>query len=650
MLKMGDWPYQVDYSCEVFVQTDVLVIGGGIAGSHAAINASKKGVSVCVVDKAAILRSGAAGAGIDHWHHCCTNPASKVTPDEMEEAVDRSTPWAFGHIGYIGCKETFEALLDLEKWGLPFRDVDDEFKDAPFRDEESKILFAYDYANKYCIRLRGGHQLKPVLYKELKRRNIPLYEHIMMTSLLTKGGRAGEKIIGATGVNVRTGEFYIFQAKATVLSTCALSGLWAFSTDLAGSATVHADPNNTGDGYAMAWRAGAEFTLMESKHAGVGFQYVDFGTGNPHNTWFPCSIVDANGKEVPWVDRDGRTLKTVDERHVPAPGQKFFIHSGPQPYETLSPRTIKDLPERIRKGEFQLPLYADLPGMPEQERRAIFGLMIGNEGKTRIVYQKYTEGGFDPDKDMLQAPIMPPEYYVFEAWWRSYPLKQWQNGGGHIVTDWDLKTTLDGLFAAGGMAGSVNYNGAGGASATGRYAGRKAAIYAEKNQHYELNRGQIEEEKRRIYAPIARETGTSWKDLRTGVARIMQDHCGEFISETVLNTGLDWLKGLGESEAKNLYARNPHELWRALESLNRITEGQMVMHASLARKASNSKLHFYRLDHPERDVVEWNKYITIRQKGGSVAVGELPLRYWLLPPNAPTYIENYNAHCALPEI
>ena len=53
---------------------------------------------------------------------------------------------------------------------------------------------------------------------------------------------------------------------------------------------------------------------------------------------------------------------------------------------------IPDLPERIKKGEFKLPLYADLPGMPPHERRAIWGLMIGNEGKTRIRIQTVRGG------------------------------------------------------------------------------------------------------------------------------------------------------------------------------------------------------------------------------------------------------------------
>jgi NADPH-dependent 2,4-dienoyl-CoA reductase/sulfur reductase-like enzyme len=68
-VEMGsEWPYSVDYGKENEITTEVLVLGGGVAGCHAAINAARKGAKVVIVDKGAVLRSGSAGAGIDHWH------------------------------------------------------------------------------------------------------------------------------------------------------------------------------------------------------------------------------------------------------------------------------------------------------------------------------------------------------------------------------------------------------------------------------------------------------------------------------------------------------------------------------------------------------------------------------------------------------
>jgi len=125
-----EWPYPVNYGKENEVGADVLILGGGIAGCHAAINAAKRGVKVVVVDKGAVIRSGAGGAGVDHWHTACTNPCSKITPEEMMEIVKGFGGYSCGEYGngitcYIQCKESYNALLDVEKMGVQFRDVDD---------------------------------------------------------------------------------------------------------------------------------------------------------------------------------------------------------------------------------------------------------------------------------------------------------------------------------------------------------------------------------------------------------------------------------------------------------------------------------------------------------------------------------------------
>lgn len=653
--KAIEWPYPVNYGKENEAVADVLVLGGGIAGCHAAINAAKRGAKVVVVEKGAVIRSGSGGAGVDHWHAACTNPCSKITPEEMMElGKTLNAGYLFpgygnGITSYILFKESYDALLDVERMGIKVRDVNDEFADAEFRDEKTKLMFAYDYENKYCIRVNGGADIKVALYKELRRLGVQIYDRVMATSLLTEDGKQGARVVGATGVNTRTGEFYIFKAKATVLSTNAPEGLWIFSTELAGTST-HGDPNNAGEGTAMAWQAGAELTLMERSGAtntSGGFAYPAFGTGNAHDTWYACTIVDANGKEIPWVDRDGKVLQSVSERYHPVPGQRTFFQGRSFSYDLWGPSLIPDLPERIMKGEFVLPLYADLPGMPEHERRALWGLMVYNEGKTKIIYDTYQKAGFDPGKDMLQVNVMPPDKYAFRSWWASYGPRQWRGGflGGGLVFDWDLKTSLDGLY----VAGESTY--AGGdhavAATTGRYAGRKASEYAQKAKEPLAERKQVKEEKTRVYAPVRRKYGIGWKELRAGLCRIMQDYCGEYRNEETLSMGLRWLGSVRESEASRTYARNPHELMRTLECLTRITVGEIMMHASLVRKASSKPLEFKRLDYPEMDPPEWNKLVTMRLKNGDIKVGELPLNYYLLPPNATTYEENYKKHCSL---
>ena len=75
-----EWPYPLRYEKEQEIETDVLVLGGGIAGCWAAINAARQGVRVALVEKSATVRSGAGGPGCDHWCDTPCNPLSKVNP------------------------------------------------------------------------------------------------------------------------------------------------------------------------------------------------------------------------------------------------------------------------------------------------------------------------------------------------------------------------------------------------------------------------------------------------------------------------------------------------------------------------------------------------------------------------------------------
>ncbi|HJX13846.1 MAG TPA: FAD-dependent oxidoreductase [Dehalococcoidales bacterium] len=651
---LPEWPYPIRYGQVREVNSDVLVIGGGVAGCQAAINAARRGARVAVAERGHAKRSGAGGAGVDHWHGACTNPCSRVTPEMYTRACyDSAHGYTSGLVRYIYTSEGWDTLLDCEKMGVRIRDVDDEFKGADFRDDETKLMFAYDYENRHIIRV-WGYNIKPCLYAEMKNLDVDIHNRIMVTSLLTDGGKQGARVVGATGVNTRTGEFYVFHARTTVIATGGAGRLWFFGPELTASSSM-GDMNAAGAGYAIGWNAGAEFACMEQTGANrlSGFGYTPYSMGGTSNTYHGTPIVDNNGKEVPWVDISGNELKKTGERFLPGKGQQFQLGIGIGLYyylrEFMLNDLTRDLPERIRQGEFKLPLYMDLSRLPESERRAIFGMMVGNEGKTRIpIYDTYTRAGFDPDKDMLQAPVMPPEGYQISNFWSGMSPPQIRGGGGGgLLLDWDLRTNLEGLYAA---AGGTIYGGGchGESHTTGRYAGRHAADYARTAPQPAANKKQVEAEKARVYAPLKQSRdGIGWKEINYAIARIMQDYCGRYKNETTLNLGLRLFKELRETELASAYASNPHELGRLLECQSLITCGEIIMHSSLARKASSLYMDFYRLDYPEMDPPEWQKLLPVKQVDGRVKVRELACDYHLKPPYAPSYEENYRQHCGL---
>ena len=517
----------------------------------AAISAARKGVRVALRregryrdeaaqgDPAATIRASAPA-----------NPHSKVDPDEwakvcaehpgtMSALPDGShkylteTAWAarFLRAGRI--------MIPFSKWSrsvIRSWDINDEYVGAEGRYDDTKFMLSPrtspNHAMELVIRVWGA-TFKPALKKECQRLGVKIFDRVMVTSLLTEGGIQGARVIGATGFNNRTGEFMVFKSKAAVLATAGDFYMWMLDTEHAGCRQFRSR-NATGDGLAMAWKAGAELVLMEKTIP------LQLGTGHKHN-WYGgagdasyenLQLVDANGKKLPWPTQgwqDGGAM-------MPPPQVRESIRKG------------------ILKGEWALPFYGDFPAMPDMERNITWNLMLGQESTTKIITSTYERAGFDPSRHLLQ------NYAFIEGETHS----QWRNArGGGPVVDWDLKSTLDGLYVAGEQLFSHGDHSF--AASTGRYAGRKAADYSRQINDSKVSRDQIASEKSRVYAPIRRTGGIEWKELNAAIAKTMQYFCSEYKTELLLNMGLDSLKDIEEVFVPRLYALDPHKLMRSIE-------------------------------------------------------------------------------------
>lgn len=633
------WPYPIEFDKVDRIDTDVVVLGGGAAGCMAGSGAAEAGARVVVMEKASTIASGASGSGSDHWEAAATNPCSRVSPEELTDAMIRAHDhYNNGISHYIECREGWDRLLDIEAARGKIRDTEDEFAGAAFRDDETKLLFAYDYVNRFTLRV-WGHTFKVAQLRSAKRKGVRFLDRVMATALLTEGGRFGARVVGAVGLHGRTGRTVVVRAKAVVIATSRPTRVWLFIPGAPGISEFR-PPQCTGDGHAMAWRIGAEFTMMEkairAEWSGTR-SYLPYGAGNNHNTWYACTMVDADGREVPWLDRDGRELKTVAERYRPAPGQRFFLKGGGEPdvacYEFLGPETLP-IDELIKRG-YKLPLFADLSRMPEDERRVIWGLMVGNEGKTRIpIMDAYTAAGFDPSTHRVQS---------YGDGWRSGAFlpqeRQFFGLPGGLVNDWQLMTNIEGLYAAGDSLFASNCYGH--ACATGHYAGRHAAAYAAVRGDVKVHEPQLEAVREMHYGPLAVERGTNWQAINLALSRLMQHHCGAFKTDELLARGLAALDELEDGPAQALAGRTPHDLIRIAEIRNILTSARIILHSSLARKASSRELHFTRLDYPGVDPPEWRKFATVRPTEDGVEYGELPLDYY---GSLPDEYERHNMH------
>ena len=615
-----EWPYPIKYGEETDVEADVVVLGGGIAGCWAAISAARSGARVVLLEKGDVRRSGAGGPGCDHWCNVPANPLSRVDPDEWAIAeMDSLGPYSNG-LGYeIQCREDYDTLLEMEQMGGKIRDTDDEFVGVEGRDDETKLMFSPRYSakagyapheewsqpgfnppekrNNTVIRIWGS-TFKPALKKECLRLGVKVFDRVMATRILNENGKQGARVVGATGINVRTGEFLVIKAKAAIITASGGGQLWFMDMEHGGYSTMYSR-NMSSDSTALAWNAGAVVTMME----GSSMQMI--GTGLRHK-WY-TGAGDASYENVDLVDSDNRKL--------PFPTQSWADGGAMLPVKSDFSDRIRD---EIRAGKWKPPFYGDFAGMKPVESDATWKLMLTEESTTKVMVETMEKNGFDNHRDQVMN-------YSFLEFQPSQQFRDSARGGG-IMTDWNLMSSVEGLFAAGSAMfspGDHSY-----AASTGRYAGRKAAAYAKSAAFGTVDREQVDRELNRVLAPTKRDEGIEWKELHNGLSRVMQYFVSEFKNEEMLNMALDEIQRIEDNAVPQLYAMDPHKLMRSLEDLNLIDHAKIVINAMKERRFTNRRLGIERLDYPENDEEDANKYLTMKQVDGKIEFERVPLRYW----------------------
>ena len=224
----------------------MLIIGGGTAGCYAAITAARRSpeISVLLVEKADIRRSGCLAAGVNALNAYITEGR---TPEDYVEFARRDAEGIIRDDLVLTMAERFNAAAaDLERMGLVI------LKDANGK---------YAARGKWNIKI-NGENIKPVLAAEVRRYpNIRVLNHVNVTDYLLSGGR----VRGASGFSVREETAYVFTARAVICATGGAAGLYRPNNPGFSRHKIWYPPFNTGAGYAMGIRAGAEMTGFEMR-------------------------------------------------------------------------------------------------------------------------------------------------------------------------------------------------------------------------------------------------------------------------------------------------------------------------------------------------------------------------------------------------
>ncbi len=222
------------------IGTDILVIGGGLAGAFAAIKAKEAGAEkVTLVSKGKLGKDSIStfGAGI----------FTLILPEDDREALFNKHILTYGGGLYdeewlsVFFEEVYDRVLDMEKWGVEW----EKTPDGKFERKEVR--------RKQLAGMFHGPQMMEAMTKKVIRSGIEVVGYTMITDLLTEDGKSGARLMGAVGCDVRTGQFKVFKAKSIILAAggCGFKGRYACHRF------------QTGDASAMAYRAGAKLGQLE---------------------------------------------------------------------------------------------------------------------------------------------------------------------------------------------------------------------------------------------------------------------------------------------------------------------------------------------------------------------------------------------------
>ncbi len=550
---------------------DVLVIGGGTAGPMAAVKAKQANpaLNVLLLEKANVKRSGAISMGMDGLNNAII-PGHATAEQYVREItiandgiVNQNTVLAYAN-------NSFSMIEELARWGVRFE-----------RDETG------DYAVKkvhhmgsYVLPMPEGHDIKKVLYKQLKRTRVEIENRLVATRLLT--GANGE-IAGVMAFDCRSAEFHVIRAKSVVLSTGAAGRLglpasgYLFGT--------YENPTNAGDGYSMAYHAGAELSGIEC------FQI------NP-------LIKDYNGPACAYVTGPfgGFTANNQGERFIEC--------------DYWSGQMMWEFHQELEGGRG--PVFLKLDHLAEETISQIETILHSNERPSRGRF--HAGRGTDYRERMVEMHIS------------EIGLCSGHSASGVWVNE-HAQTTVAGLHAAGDLA-CVPHNYMLGAFVYGRIAGESAARHCAEHELPALDAQQVEAERQRVYAPLHRERGLPPAQVEYKLRRMVNDYLQPPKVTRKMEIGLERFEGI-RHDLDALQARDAHELMRAMEVHFIRDCAEMAARASLYRTESRWGLYHARVDHPERDDANWFVHAQLQKNAqGQMVSFKRPIEPYVIPIDA----------------
>lgn len=539
------------------ISTDVLIIGGGTAGCYAALTISENSdKKVLICEKAHIKRSGCLAAGVNALN------AYIVEGRKPQDYVDYAKKDADGIVRedlLLTMSEKLNEVTDrLEKLGLVI-----------LKDENGKYVTRGNRNLKI-----NGENIKPILADAVeKAKNVTVLNRVNIFDYSVKDN----KINGAFGFGIESGIFYTIEAKAVIIATGGAAGLYKPNNPGFSRHKMWYPPFNTGAGYAMGIRAGAEMTTFEMRFIALRCKDTIAPTGTL-----------AQGVGAKQINSLGEVYET-----------KYGLTTSERVYGTVN-----------ENQEGRGPCYLRTEGITAEQDESLLKAYLNMAPSQTI---KWIESGRNPSRQNVE--IEGTEPYIV---------------GGHTASgywvDTDRATTIEGLFAGGDVAGGCPQKYVTGALAEGEIAGLSAVKYIDSKENFE----KISDEDTNYHLRETEKYLTDRHSLYTteqleeAMQTVMDSYAGGIktnyrFNEKQLDIADCKIRQL-ETLTDDLYAEDFQELMYICELKERLTVCKSVIAHLRARKETRWHSFAENLDYPEKDDRNFNKYVNSRLENGEIKI------------------------------
>ena len=576
---------------------DVLVVGGGLGGTGAAFEARYWGQNkkIVIAEKANIDRSGAVAQGL-YAINCYIGARWKENnpEDHVRYARNDLMGMVREDLLFDMARHVDSAVHQFEEWGLPLmRNPDTGF---------------YMREGKWQIMIHG-ESYKPIVAEAAKKSADKVFNRVCITHLLMDENKAN-RVAGAVGFNVRTGNYHVFKSKTVVVGAGGASNIFKPRSVGEGAGRVWYAPWSSGSAYALLIDAGAKMTQMENRIVLARFK-DGYGPVGAYFLHLKTYTQNGSGEEYEskWYDDTKKMVGDYIDHH-PTPtclrNHAFIseVNSGNGPIHMITMEAFQD------------------PHLEEVGWENFLGMTVG---------QAVLWAATDVDPKYENPELTTSEPYVMGS--HATGCGAWCSGPEDINKDspeyfwgYNRMMTVEGLFGAGDAVGGTPHAFSSGSFTEGRLSAKAACQYIDdgKANGITVSDSKITEMKEVIYKPMEHYTvnrneitagsvNPNYINPRQGLDRLqklMDEYCAGvtvnyMTNDKLLMIGLKKMKIL-EEDLEKVAAENIHELMRAWELKHRHRTSECVMQHTLFRKETRWPGYYYRGDALQLDDENWH--------------------------------------------